>query len=86
MPPRLAPKIPFGLAALALAALVPPAAAQAPCCGGRPTGPPPLFATAPPPPVRCGPPPCRPGLLTGYLPRTANVPLYNEPPARGPRW
>ena len=32
--------------------------------------------TAAPPPV----------IVRGYLPRNHNVPMYNEPPRRGPAW
>lgn len=53
------------------------------------------FGVAAPRPVRphrrarpdASPPPDpRAAIVGGYLPRNNNVPMYNEPPSRGPRW
>ncbi len=50
------------------------------------------------PPRPCAPAPCRrpppppgfgygpPALVSGYLPRNHNLPMYNEPPAHPPTW
>lgn len=39
-------------------------------------------------PARTAPPPAypRPAIVSGYLPRNNNVPMYNEPPPRGSAW
>ncbi|MHB2211073.1 hypothetical protein [Methylobacterium sp. CM6257] len=37
-------------------------------------------------PVRTLPAVPPPVLVQGYLPRNHNVPMYNEPPRRGPAW
>ncbi|AWN35659.1 hypothetical protein [Methylobacterium radiodurans] len=49
----------------------------------RPCAPAPCRRPPPPPGLRYGPPPA---IVSGYLPRNNNLPMYNEPPARPPSW
>lgn len=62
-------------------------------------GPAPAGAQGYGPPRPCGPPHCRrpppppglgygplPAIVSGYLPRPHALPMYNEPPARPPRY
>lgn len=81
----------LGLLALA-GALLPPATAATTGTAARAEG------YRPGPPRPCVPAPCRrpppppgfgygpPAIVSGYLPRNHNVPMYNEPPARPPAW
>ncbi|GJD81304.1 hypothetical protein [Methylobacterium gregans] len=48
----------------------------------RPCAPAPCRRLPPPPAFGYGPP----RIVSGYLPRNNNLPMYNEPPARPPAW
>ncbi len=72
-----------GLAlAVALLAPVRPALAEGYGPRPRPCAPAPCRRPPPPPAFGYGPP----RIVSGYLPRNNNLPMYNEPPARPPAW
>ncbi len=63
----------------------PPALAQGYQAGpSRPCVP--ATCRRPPPPPGFGYGYGPPAIVSGYLPRNNNLPMYNEPPARRPAW
>lgn len=72
----------LGAFAAALLAPVAPAMAQGYGPPPRPCAPAPCRRPPPPPGFGYGPP----AIVSGYLLRNNNLPMYNEPPARRPAW